>query len=327
MADMVQSGAAPGAHGAQGGHGAHAGGDHASMPFLQHHFDTPNQQFEAGKLGMWLFLATEVLFFSGLFCAYAIYRRLHPEVFIEAHKALDVTMGAINTVVLIVSSFTMALGVWCAQKSYQRGLVICLALTLLGACGFMGIKAVEYSHKWQHGYLWGTLYNPDTHHGDHGHGDAAHAPAEGGAAAGGTDTASGDHAAAAESAVAAAPAAEPPADGAAPPQIERTTNPLPGAPVAGLTLPDQAAKDAHGSHGDGKAAHNLHIFFGIYFCMTGLHGLHVLAGMGVLTWLLIGAIRGRYNSDYYTPVDLGGLYWHLVDLVWIYLFPLLYLIH
>ncbi len=315
--------------------------EHHHPPFLQHHFDTPVQQFEAGKLGMWIFLATEVLFFAGLFCAYAIYRRNHPEIFLEAHKSLSIFWGAINTVVLITSSFTMALGVYFAQKSNRSGLVVCLALTLLGACGFMVIKGIEYSEKWQHGKLWGHLYNPHEEHPDepaaapatagsgHAAGDQpAASPGSGGqpadahaadAHSDGTQ-AGGAHSTAPAGATAPATAATP-----AVPGLEPTTIPPPGGGPSGLAA---AADDGHGGHGSAaEKAKNLHLFFGIYFCMTGLHGLHVLAGMGVLSWLLIGAIQGRYNAEYYTPVDLGGLYWHLVDLIWIYLFPLLYLIH
>ena len=240
-------------------------GDHPAH--LAHHFQTPSQQFDAAKLGMWIFLVTEILFFAGLFCAYAVYRANHPEMFSLGAALLDRTLGAINTVVLILSSFTMALAVYCAQRSNRRGLIVCLSLTLLGGLGFMGIKSVEYADKIRHGKVWGAgfSYSPTAH-------GAAHA--DGAAATG--DSASGDQ------------------------------------PAAGEQNP-YARKD-------------MHIFMGIYFCLTGLHGLHVLAGLIVLTWLLRRAIKGHFGADYYTPVDLGGLYWHLVDLIWIYLFPLLYLI-
>ena len=151
--------------------GHDASGDtiaHEHAPQLAHHFETPKQQFEAGKLGMWLFLSTEILLFSGLFCAYAVYRANHPEIFVYAHKYLDVTLGGINTVVLICSSLTMAWAVHCAQRGHQRGLVVLLALTLLCACGFLGIKYVEYQHKWKEGLLWGTRFEPKHEPGEHG---------------------------------------------------------------------------------------------------------------------------------------------------------------
>lgn len=231
----------------------------AHDPHLQHHFSTPSQQAEAGKLGMWLFLATEILLFSGLFCAYAVYRANHPEVFVYAHRFLDSTLGGVNTLVLIFSSFTMAWAVRAAQIGAQKALQVLLAVTL--ACGFvfLGIKYVEYHHKWKEGLLWGKRYAPSAQAHD-----------------------------------------------------------------AARRVPAAAAEDAHGAPVEPR---NVHIFFGIYFAMTGLHGLHVIAGMAVLGWLLLRARRGAFGPRYFTPVDLGGLYWHLVDLIWIYLFPLLYLIH
>ncbi len=287
---------------------------------LQHHFETPAQQFDASKLGMWLFLATEVLFFSGLFCAYAVYRRNHPEIFEVGHRFLDVKWGAINTIVLITSSFTMAMAVWCAQKSKRTGLITCLVLTLLGACTFMGIKYIEYSHKIRHGIMWGTHFNPQPP-GEHGPRHAqpsqTHEPAATAAAA-----AAATHA---EGSKGPAPTAAAATDGT---KIEGWNAPVP--PV-GVRAPVEQIAPGRGHEIDPYVAsrqmRNAHIFIGIYYAMTGLHGLHVLAGMVVITWLLVGAVKGRYNSAYYTPVDLGGLYWHLVDLVWIYLFPLLYLIH
>jgi len=236
--------------------------------YLAHHFDTPDQQFQAGKLGMWIFLVTEVLLFGGLFCAYAVYRANHPEIFQYAHQFLDKNLGAINTCVLLFSSLTMAWGVRCAQLGQRTGLILCLLVTLLCAFGFLGIKYVEYKHKWQDGLLWAGDYKP--HVTPHGHASPVEAPA------------------------AHAPAAPAPA----------------AAPAAQV----QAQKNAG-------------VFFSIYFTMTGLHGIHVVAGMLAIGWILKRAVRGDFSPEYNSPVDLVGLYWHLVDLIWIYLFPLLYLIH
>lgn len=303
MADLAHgSGHSTAAHGDAHGHG--------HSPFLAHHFDTLDQQFNAGKLGMWLFLATEILLFGGLFCAYAVYRANHPEIFDVGHLALDKKWGAINTVVLLLSSFTMAWAVTCAQQGRQFGLRLGLFLTLLGGFGFMGIKFVEYQAKFEHGYLWGRAYNPTSppgaHHDTHATGSAAShaAPAAESHATPATET-----------------AAPPPAptgatnDPAALP-VEPTSIKTASAAPGGLAL---TAAEHH--------ANNVHLFFSIYFLMTGLHGLHVLAGMGVIGYLLIKSFQGAYGPEYFTPVDLGGLYWHLVDLIWIYLFPLLYLIH
>lgn len=214
-------------------------GTSRSFP-LAHHFHAPQQQLESGKLGMWLFLATEILLFGGLFCAYAIYRSLHPEVFENAANYLDWRLGATNTIVLLFSSLTVALAIRAAQTNSQGQITAYLVVTLLCAATFMVVKYYEYSHKFSVGLLPGGYFK-----------------------------------------------------------------------AAGVNVenPDQ-----------------LHVFFGIYFLMTGLHGIHVLIGMGVLFWVLLRSLKGEFGPHYYLPLELGGLYWHLVDLIWIFLFPLLYLI-
>lgn len=209
----------------------------ATPKWFQHHFADADQQFESAKLGMWLFLLTEVLFFGGLFCAYAIYRSWHPEMFYNAHKALDWRLGGLNTLVLITSSVTMALSIRAFQLNKRNQGIGLLVATFLCATTFMVVKYFEYAHKFHVGQLPGKYY---TYHGIEG------------------------------------------------------TNP--------------------------------HIFFSTYFMMTGLHGIHVLVGMGIIAWLIIKARKGAFGPDYYTPVEMTGLYWHLVDLIWIFLFPLFYLI-
>ncbi len=260
---------------------------------LAHHFDTRRQQFDSHKLAMWLFLVTEVLMFGGLFCAYAIYRASHPEIFLFAHTLLDKNLGAINTIVLLLSSFTMAWAVRAAMLGQRRLLVALLSVTLLCGFGFMGIKALEYKHKWQHGLLWGQNFD---------YLELRLYLADKGA----------DHDVAGE----APPAAEP-RDG---------TIDAHGGDVQAELDRAAAVTVAHG-HDPAQIPRNVHIFFGIYFVMTGLHGVHVLAGMIMLGWLLRRSLRGDFGTRNYTAVDLGGLYWHLVDLIWIFLFPLLYLIH
>jgi cytochrome c oxidase subunit 3 len=205
--------------------------------FLQHHFTTAEQQADAGKIGMWLFLVTEVLLFGGLFVGFAIMQSLHREAFVAAHHQLDRVLGFINTVVLLTSSYTMVMAVHSARTDRRKRVVVYLLLTLICAGVFLGIKYVEYSHKFHEGLLPGRYYS---HKGD--------------------------------------------------------------------TVPGQF------------------MFFSFYFMMTGLHGVHILGGMAVIAWVLRRAARGDFSHAYYTPVDLVGLYWHLVDLIWIYLFPLLYLI-
>jgi cytochrome c oxidase subunit 3 len=251
---------------------------HEHAPHLQHHFDTPEQQFDAGKLGIWLFLATEILLFGGLFCAYAIYRANHPEIFIYAHQYLDKVLGGTNTVILLCSSLTMAWAVRASQLGQRKLLITLLSLTLLGGFGFMSIKYVEYKAQWEHGLLPGTHFAPH----EHGESEAKPAPP-------------------------AAPSA--------------TIKPAATGPAGTVRAEVEEAAPKHG-----KRPSNTQIFFGIYFLMTGLHGLHVLAGMGAITWILVRSVKGHFGPDYFTPVDFVGLYWHLVDLIWIFLFPLLYLI-
>jgi cytochrome c oxidase subunit 3 len=254
-------------------HASDAHGHHDGSPFIQHHYDDAQHQFDSGKLGIWLFLAQEVLFFSALFVAYIINRTQHPEIFEYASMYLDVKMGAINTLVLIASSFTAAYAVRCAQLKNQRGLVICLAFTLVCAFSFLTVKYFEYSHKGHIGTLYGAKFKPIE--------DPYGVPLV-------TEGAAGAH----------------------------------GATAHGAT--------AHGADGSTKTPvqppAKTNMFFTLYFAMTGLHGIHVLFGIFVFIWLLVRAIKGHFTPDYYGPIDYAALYWHLVDLIWIFLFPLFYLI-
>jgi cytochrome c oxidase subunit III len=219
-------------------------------PFAAEHFATMGVQLDASKLGLWLFLASEVLFFGGLLAAYAVYRANHPDLFRYAHHFLDWRLGALNTTVLIASSLSAAWSVRSAQLGERRTLVVTLLVTLALAGVFMTVKYFEYSHKLHHGVGWGAAYRP-----------------------------SEDILALLPQALRAAPAPE-----------------------------------------------HVGTFFSLYFLLTGLHGIHVLVGMGLYGWLARRAVRGDFGPDYFVPVDVVALYWHLVDIVWIFLFPLLYLI-
>jgi cytochrome c oxidase subunit 3 len=212
-------------------------GHHEHPANLQHHFANYEQQFDASKIGMWLFLATEILLFGGLFVGFGLMQSKHPEAFVAAHHHLDKNLGFLNTVVLLISSFTMVMAVHCAKTEQRKKVLVYLLITLMCAGMFLCVKYFEYSHKYHEGLLPGAYYS---HKGD--------------------------------------------------------------------TVPNQF------------------IFFSFYFMMTGLHGIHILAGMAAITWVYFKAKRNEFSRSYYTPVDLVGLYWHLVDLIWIYLFPLLYLI-
>lgn len=306
-------------------------------PHLGHHWDNMKQQFEAGKLGMWLFLATEVLLFGGLFCAYAVWRGNHPELFKFGSEYLDTRWGAINTAVLITSSLTMAMAVTFAQQGKQFALKVCLLLTALGALGFLGIKYIEYSHKFHNGIYPGiSLYSAAaTHLPQHTmDADGADMLAETGAVA-------EEQPVIDDTSMFALPPAEastvlPPATAPA-----GTTNAavlvdldaeqaarehLEGVEHAG----PQRTEDAHGDP-DHPALRedrpqSVHMFFNIYFMATGLHGIHVVIGLIVILWIFFRSLKNEFGPEYFTPVDLGGLYWHIVDLIWIFLFPMFYLI-
>jgi cytochrome c oxidase subunit III len=340
------------------------GGNH-HPPHLAHHFQTPRQQFESGKLGMWVFLATEVLMFGGLFCAYAIYRGNHQDVFLYGYGALDKMWGATNTVVLLASSLTMAWAVRAAQKGQQKLLLAMLVATFMGGVGFMVIKGVEYKAKWDHNLFPGSMnafyyeggqpkYPERLTHAiefidarnlggtaaPHGGSTASqstpesapqHAPAQ--PASAGVSTAHNTATASPSASPTIIPAVfAPPADFSAvpPPARPADLGVLDSAiDAAGEDPPLMSAEHTQVLWNDLNTAEQqkVHLFFGIYFLMTGLHGLHVLIGMGVIGWLIVKAWKGAFGKDYFTPVDIGGLYWHLVDLIWIFLFPLLYLIH
>jgi cytochrome c oxidase subunit 3 len=217
---------------------------------LAHHFDSMDQQREAGTLGMWVFLITEIMFFGGLFLAYILYRSQFSHEFSVASRALDIRLGAFNTGVLIASSLTMALAVYYSQVGNRKLLVTYLALTLVLGAVFLGVKAVEYREKFEHHHFPGSSF-----------------------------------------------------------QWEEPTHAASGIPVA-------AKVDVR----------RVQMFYWIYFAMTGLHALHMIIGIGVIATLIVMANRGRFTARYHMPVELSGLYWHFVDIVWIFLFPLLYLI-
>lgn len=194
-----------------------------------------HRDYTASKLGMWLFLFTELLLFGGLFLAYAVYRTLHPEAFHHAAMELNTIIGTINTVVLLTSSLTMVLSITVLQKNSRRLSALFIFLTIILAGVFMVNKYFEWSAKIHHGIYPNS---PDM-----------------------------------------------------------------------LTLPNGEI-----------------LFYGLYYVMTGLHGLHVLIGMVLLGVILAGVWRRSITSTDFIKLENSGLYWHLVDLIWIFLFPLFYLI-
>jgi cytochrome c oxidase subunit III len=227
-------------------------------PALQHHFENMEQQREAGTLGMWIFLVTEIMFFGGMFLAYTLYRSAYPMSFASASNHLDITLGAVNTAVLILSSFTMAMAVYFTQVGKQQSQIICLALTLVLGLTFLGVKAVEYHDKYTDHLIPGRL--------------------------------------------------------------------IPGNPF-NPAVAQEGDTDHHKLHLlEGATLPQVEMFYWIYFAMTGMHALHMIIGAGLLTYLLIFSIKGRFDPEYHSPVEVIGLYWHFVDIVWIFLFPLWYLL-
>ncbi len=299
------------------GHGS--GGDGLRV---DHHFESADQQYQSAKLGMWIFLATEILFFGGLFCAYAVYRSNHPEVFVFGHHFLDKSLGALNTVILICSSLTAAWAVRAAQLRNICVLKLMIALTMLFAFGFLGVKGVEYTTKWKHGLLWARQYHPHVAHEepsetgiegqerDEGSVEASAEEVAGVQKTGDDDLAEIGTAVTEESA------------GTAATSVDRSAIPPAAQGPSGLATPEENEAGA----GIQLEPANAQIYFSIYFLMTGLHGIHVLGGIAAFAWLFFCARRGDFASGHFTRVDMVALYWHLVDLIWIYLFLLLYLI-
>ena len=216
--------------------------DTAQSVGRQHHFETAEQQYESATLGMWAFIAQEILFFGGLFGGYCVYRNLYIDAFRAASSLLDISLGTFNTVVLIGSSLTMALAVRCAQQGRPKAIISWILATLALGSVFLVVKYFEYSHKWHDNLVPGASF--EWNH----------------------------------------------------PEL---VNVFGG---------------------------NVKIFFSFYFVMTGMHALHMVIGAFLMFWLIYKVQRGQINEHYYTPVENMGLYWHFVDIVWIFLFPLLYLI-
>jgi cytochrome c oxidase subunit III len=210
---------------------------HPHHPALKHYFPSLLEQREASSLGMWLFIAQEIMFFGGLFLAYTVYRNLYPVAFAEASHHLDWKLGAFNTAVLIGSSLTMALAVHAAALGHRRQIVLWLVLTVVLGSVFLGVKVVEYSHKFEDQLVPGLQFR-----------------------------------------------------------------------------------------WEGANARPVQIFYSLYFIMTGLHALHMIIGIPIILAIAWWAHRGAYGPEYHTPVELTGLYWHFVDIIWIFLFPLLYLV-
>jgi cytochrome c oxidase subunit 3 len=231
---------------------------HVALPQHRHHFETPEQQREAGTFGMWLFLLTEIMFFGGLFFAYLLYRNWYNPAFVAASNQLSIPLGTVNTGVLITSGFFMALAVWAAEVKKKGLLVVTLILTTVFGLVFLGVKYFEYKEKWEKHHIPGASFDISEF---------------------------------------------------VNPPIDAKTH----KPVEEPLSPDMAQKTQ--------------VFFSLYFAMTGMHALHMIIGIGLLFWLIPRAQRGDFSAGYVAPIENFALYWHFVDIVWIFLFPLLYLIN
>jgi cytochrome c oxidase subunit 3 len=200
---------------------------------LAHHDE--HRDDEGSKLGIWLFIFTELLFFGGLFITYAVYRHANSQAFHLAAEQLDVTVGTINTVILLISSMTIAMSITAIQKKDKRTTLVLIGITLLLALVFLVNKYFEWAGKIDHG-IW------------------------------------------------------------------------PGSPL----LEELGRGDT--------------LFFGLYYFMTGLHALHIIIGMVLIIVIYVRVQKDKITHDNFQLLENGGLYWHLVDLIWIFLFPLFYLI-
>ena len=330
-------------HGGDGhGDGAHGdlmlvGHDGKMHPaHLQHHFVSAEQQFDASKLGMWLFLSTEILLFGGMFVAYAIYRLQYPELYREASQQLDTVLGALNTLVLLLSSLTMAWAIRGAQMDNQKVLVRNLIATVVLASGFLVVKYFEYEHKFSIGIFPGYNFelNEDVQTVSELSGAAALEPRvvlneEPVSNEDAPTDASGDTAPAAGESVGASDASD---VAAIPDRQAASASEEIGEATGGEHAGEAHADEAHaeaGAHGrEGRIFDNRRagLFFSIYYMMTGIHAIHIIIGIIAISILAVKARRGKYSSVWYTPVENVGLYWHIVDIIWIFVFPLMYLI-
>jgi cytochrome c oxidase subunit III len=226
---------------------AHGHGHDHEASHLAHHFEDLGQQHASASLGMWTFLATEVMFFGGLFAGFVVYRFTDPRAFAAACRQLDVRLGTINTFVLLTSSLTMALAVRGGQEGKAKWQVRFLLLTMLLATIFLGIKSYEYYEEFEKHLIPGAYFSNEV-----------------------------------------------------------------------LTIPAGATP---------LVIRQMELFFVVYFFMTGLHAFHMIIGIGVMAWMAWLARRGRFTREYHTPLELTGLYWHFVDMVWVFLYPMFYLVH
>jgi cytochrome c oxidase subunit 3 len=275
------------------GNTAHA--DHP--PYQKHYFNSMEQQSQSTLFGMWLFMVQEIMFFGGLFAAYAVYRFLYPEAYLVGAATQNLKLGILNTFVLIGSSYTVVLMVSAARKNSKQGMILWMLATLLLGGVFLGVKVVEYTAKWDHRLVPGKYFDFSYYMRHYWHkidvGPHAAAAAQGAAGAG-AHGAAGDTGAKAHAS-------------------DYKKEPR--------RYDDMATRGT-----DPAVPKGIMIYYSLYFVMTGMHALHMVIGFGIGIWLLMLMAKGYFSDKFYPHVEYFGLYWHFVDIVWIFLFPLLYLI-
>jgi cytochrome c oxidase subunit 3 len=296
--------------------------DHYHPPGLQHQFEDMGQQAESDSIGMWMFLVQEIMFFGGLFTVYLVFRSKYPMAFAAGSNHLNVYWGAANTVVLIVSSLTMALAVHYAQLGKRNAQVFLIIATMILGSVFLGVKAVEYTAKYYEGIVPVKGLNLRT-------------PKEKTANGQSLNTIPSDQASETKQSLDSQDVVEkkegdhnehkyvnPTAD-----FVWEDTSLVAQARDGGyLTADEKIGYFSNGEIDGSKFRDKVRIFFWIYFAMTGLHALHMIIGLGIMSWLLWKAWKGTFTAEFFAPVEMSGLYWHFVDIVWIFLFPLLYLL-
>ena len=289
--------------------------DHDHGPGLQHQFDDMDQQMDSVTVGMWAFLVQEIMFFGGLFTAYLVFRSRYPMAFAAGSNELDAFWGFVNTLVLIVSSLTMALGVYYAQKGNRNLQVVMIILTMLFGTAFLGVKAIEYTDKYNHGSIPVDGWNKVVPEGEKKESASLVLPFEVRARAAGD----GEE-------------AKPNPQGNFMIKEQKAIKLIKKAEEKGYLTPSEKVgyykiyNDQTRELDLDKIKGKIQLFYWIYFAATGLHALHMVIGLGIMIWLLIKAWQGTFSAEYYSPVEISGLYWHFVDIVWIFLFPLLYLL-
>jgi cytochrome c oxidase subunit 3 len=231
-------------------------------------FKTLDQQKDTATLGMWIFLVTEVMFFGGIMLAYTLNRHVYFAAFAMGSNTLSLKLGGFNTIVLLASSFTMAMAVWSAQTDKKKWISIFLVATILLGFVFFGVKYVEYTQKFHHHLVPGKSFDI----------------------------------------------------------FYCVNNPAKCEDISAEEMAAEREELEKARAADPELNSHAQLYYSAYFGMTGLHALHMVIGAGLLLWLLKNSMAGIYTSRWNTPVDMVGLYWHFVDIVWIYLFPLLYLI-